>query len=83
MSATTEFLLSLEDAQLAADRAAYEVSTELCTLSNLVWRAGKVEGPDLDTPLCEVDADWLEGMRECLKEALTSLDELVAANDAF
>jgi hypothetical protein len=80
MSATTDFILSLEDAQLAADLASYQVSNHLCQLSNLVWRAGRIEGPDLDTPLAGIDPDWIDAMRDQLQEALSSLRELEDAN---
>jgi len=83
MSATTDFVISLEDAQLAADLASYQVSNHLCQLSNLVWRAGRIEGPDLDMPLAEIEQHWIDAMRQQLQEALASLSELETANSCF
>ena len=83
MSATTDFVISLEDAQLAADLASYQVSNHLCQLSNLVWRAGRIEGPDLDMPLAEIEQRWIDAMRQQLQEALASLSELETANSCF
>jgi len=83
MSRTKDFAIDLEDAQLAADLASYQVSTQLCQLSNLIWRAGRMEGPDLDTPLAEIDQDWIDAMRDQLQEALRSLTELETANECL
>jgi len=66
----------------AADAAIGEAVNKLCTISDLIWRA-EISGPDLDSPLCGVDAVWLEAMRKQLGDALTSLQELEAANDAL
>jgi len=83
MSATTNFILDLDFAQEAADEACYKTVGQLASLHNLVWRAGKVEGPYLDQPVTNIDADWLEAMKEQLTEALGTIAELEAANDAL
>lgn len=83
MSRTTDFIIDLEDAQLAADLASYQTAGQLCVLSNLVWRAGRQEGPSLDVPLAGIEQHWIDAMRDQLREALVCLDELQAANEAL
>jgi len=83
MSATTEFVLTIEDFTLGADAAATTAASNLATLSNLVWRAGRMEGPDLQVPLAETDDSWIAAMRDQLQDALASLAELEAANSSL
>lgn len=83
MSATTDLVLSLKDAQDATDEATATVSSELCKLHNLVWRAGKIEGPYFDQPLYAPDQAWLEDMRRQMNEALALLSELETARECF
>ena len=83
MSATKEFLFKLEESELAADQASYALASELARLSNLIWRAGRVEGPSLDMPLAQTEQHWLDAMREQIQDALLSLEEIQAANESL
>lgn len=75
----------VEEALLAADQVAYQTSSQLLVLSDLVWRGGKRQGPYLDIP-CDyaaLDTDWIEDMKGQLEESLKVLSELQAAKECI
>jgi hypothetical protein len=82
MSATKEWALALEEAEMASDLAGYQLTTELATLSNLIWRGVPGAGQDLPRPLATVELAWIEAMEQQLEEARIALVELRTAHEA-
>ena len=72
MSATTEHLLTVEDAQHTAEMTAYDSVLAMYKLSQQCWL-------DDDTAGWAPSAKWLAEQRECLEEALEYLAEIEAA----
>ena len=66
-----------------AKAACAQAASALCTLSNLTWRNGKIEGPSHDVALFEINPEWIETMRELIGQADDYLQELKTANDSI
>ena len=66
-----------------ARAACAQAASALCTLNNLTWRDGKIEGPSRDVALFEVKQEWIDAMRELIHQADDYLLELETANDSI
>lgn len=66
-----------------ARAACAQAASALCTLSNLTWRNGKIEGPSHDVALFEISTEWIETMRELVSQADDYLVELESANSSI
>ncbi len=66
-----------------AKAACAQAASALCTLSNLTWRYGKIEGPNLDVPLFSTDPEWIRSMRELIGQVDDYIGELESANSSI
>ena len=86
MSAIKDLLFDLESAKEASEDAIFTATIQLHTLSDLIWEKMNPEGiPEIAQPneLFGIDDEWLDLLKNELKQSLKFLNEIEAAKESI